>query len=302
MSHTLQIEYTDEFPTELKASAEKCLRDGIEFLENIPRPTAHPEIEFLTPNFPEMQFKIGENTWSHGLFSTKSMAGWCVIDYRSNGDLLINSTPCWTVAGVDVEIATTASIIFVLDQYFVKDKHPEQHLLRQIQYLDWLSGKDARAKSLVDQWEEHKSQQEQNDKDAQYQAQLQDKHYQQMRKYRFDTARRMPQWYVDKHGSEPQCQGAYLITTDGFVTGASEAWTYPDGIPATSSPLPQPNLAVTQVQTPSAPLPIPTPPPPMEPMEYISTTDQQAQVRSWQELHSNNVGTSTAGSCQDHDM
>ena len=68
----LQIKYADEFPEALKASAEKCLQDAIQYLESVPRPTALPEIEYLTPNWEKMQFIFGIDTWPHGLFSLTS--------------------------------------------------------------------------------------------------------------------------------------------------------------------------------------------------------------------------------------
>lgn len=220
----LQIEYTPEFPPELKAPAEGCLREAISFLESVPRPMAKPEIENLIPNFSEMKFLFGENIWSHGMFNAKSMKGWCNLSYKSSGDLLFNTSPAYTIANVDPELCTTASLVYVLDQYCVLGKHEEQHLVRQLQWLDSLASTNARAKSLLDEFEQHQQQQQEQDKEEAYKQQLELKRYLAARKRRYDEARRLPAWYVAKHESEPQCQGAYLITAGGYVTGTSEDW------------------------------------------------------------------------------
>ena len=150
----LEIEYHEELPVEFHSLAERSLRNGISFLESVPRPTGNPEIQFLTPDFSKMKFSFGNNCWPHGLFSKKTMAGWCVLSVKTSGDLLINSEPVVTVPNVDVEICTTASIVFVLDQYFLSVKSPELHLHQQLSYLDSLASSNAKVKSLLDRYEE----------------------------------------------------------------------------------------------------------------------------------------------------
>jgi hypothetical protein len=197
-ANVLNISFVDEFPDSLKASAEKCLREGIAFLEGIPRPTAS-DGEWLTPNFPELKFTFGENVWSHGLFSRESMAGFCVMDYRSNRELLINSKPCMTFLNVDAEICTVASVVFVLDQYFVKDKKPEQHLMRQLQYLDSIAAKNKSIKSIVDDYEQAQKDQAEVERQAAYKNQFVEKHRLQREQLRNSRYIRTPSWYWSKN-------------------------------------------------------------------------------------------------------
>ena len=281
----LQITFTDEFPEALKASAEKCLRDGITFLEGIPRP-ATPEIEYLTPDFENMKFQFGENVWSHGLFSTDTMAGWCVMDYRSNGELLINSTPCWTVLGVDPEIATTCSVVYVLDQYFVVNKNPEQHLLRQLQYLDSIAASNKAVRSLLDEYEQHLADQDQSAKDEWYSQQSEEKRYLQARKYAYDTALRIPLWFLERYQDSPQSlKGEFIVTQGGHPIGTHVEWRNGSLAPP---PIP-PNKAVANLHKPK------------ESKPFVVSDAEDKEIEGWLALYDAAMGRVPAGSCQDHD-
>jgi hypothetical protein len=286
MDDTLQIEFADEFPEALKASAGKCLQDAITFLEGIPRPTALPEIEYLTPNFSEMKFCFAEGAWPHGLFSVRSMKGWAVCSYKSSGDLLINSEPVVEVVNVDPNICTTASLVYMLDQYFHKYKRPEEHLLRQLQYLDSLAVNNKSIKSIVDDYEQHLAQQEQAQKDSDYKAELELKAYNRARKYAFDTACRTPLWWLQRWPDSPQSKkGEFLVTSGGIPIGTSDQWRNGE----LSPPAPAPNLAAQQVMS--------------QERQPFSLSDAAAEeAASWQRLYDSALGRTTASSCEDHDL
>lgn len=262
----LQIEYSPVFPAELEAPAAACLREAISFLESVPRPMAKPEIEYLTPNFSEMKFTFGENNWSHGLFSTRTGAGWCVLDYASNGSLQIESTPIRFIENVDPNICTTAGIVYVLDQLFYTRKHPELNLQRQLQWLDTLAPANAKVKSLLVEYGQQLQQQEEQEKQEAYKQQLQLKQYLWRQNLDERHALRIPAWYCDKWEDSPVCEGA-------VITGARA---------------PAPSKATAQLAEQS------------EPQPYRQLTVEE-QVEAFALMEAEALGQDTARVCEDYD-
>lgn len=209
----LNIEYADEFPPALQAPAEQCLQDAIAFLEGIPRPTALPDIQTLIPNWEEMRFTFAENAWPHGLFSRQSMKGFCVLAYKSSGDLLINTDPITEFVNVDPNICTTASCVYILDQYFVVNKNPEQHLHRQLSYLDSLAPTNAKVKSLLELYEEQQKAQAEAERMEAYYLQYPTKRKQRLQKQAADRALVTPAWWFVKYpDAKPDDYEATTVT------------------------------------------------------------------------------------------
>ena len=132
----INLKYDDSLPPELHDMATRSLHTAITFLDDQPRPTGIPAIEYFTPQWSQMQFIVGADTLPHGLFSSESMSGWCVLTVRTNGDMVLLTDPLTTVLNVDLELATTVAMVSILDGYFYQDVHFDRQLHRQLSYLD----------------------------------------------------------------------------------------------------------------------------------------------------------------------
>ncbi len=103
-----------------------------------------PPIESFIPDWEQMEFKIGGDTWARGLFSAKSMKGWAILSVRLNGDLVLMTDPLTTFPNQDLEVATTCSMVSILDGVFYPNVRFDRQLQRQLQYLDSIASDDAR--------------------------------------------------------------------------------------------------------------------------------------------------------------
>jgi len=141
----INLEYDDSLPPALHDMATRSLHAAITFLDDQPRPMGIPAIEYFTPQWSQMQFIVGADTLPHGLFSSESMSGWCVLTVRTNGDMVLLTDPLTTVLNVDLELATTVAMVSILDGYYYDGIHFDRQLHRQLSYLDSVaaSNKDA---------------------------------------------------------------------------------------------------------------------------------------------------------------
>lgn len=222
----LQIEFDESLPKEYHELAERALRTAIDYLDSQPRPKATPPIEDFIPEWEKLKFTIGADSWGHGMYSMKTMAGWCVVSIRLNGDCVFGLDNPITILNCDIELATVIQCVGMLDSYFYPGIDSDRQLRRQLEYVDSLSATDGRAKSLIDQLDQQQEEQAQADRDEAYNQQLEEKRYLQARKYRYDTSRRIPRWYLEKHGDAPQCQGEFIVTVGGYPVGTHKDWQH----------------------------------------------------------------------------
>ncbi len=109
----LQITFDESLPKEFHTLAERALRTAITFLDAQPRPK---EIEHHIPDWPAIEFKIGADTWGRGLYQSKTMEGWAIINVRLNGDCVFDKPgSAIVVQDVDLELATTVGCVGMLD-------------------------------------------------------------------------------------------------------------------------------------------------------------------------------------------
>ena len=219
----LNIQLHESLPSEYHEMAERSLRTAIDFLDSTPRPMTQPPIENFTPDWEKMQFTIGHIA-PGGRFRPSTMAGFAHLIFRISGDLVLESTPTKVIMNQDLEISNTCSMVSILDGLYYSGTDSDSQLVRQLQYLDSIAGNNKSVRSLLDDYEQQQAELEQAAREAAYKQQLQQKRYLAARKRTYDEARRMPDWYVAEHESEPQCKGSYLITTGGYVTSTSEDW------------------------------------------------------------------------------
>lgn len=284
MDQKLNITIDESLPAEHHAMAERSLRKAIEFLDNQPRPKGLPPIENYIPNWEEIKFVIGGDTWAHGLYSAQTMKGWCVINVRTDGRLVFDSPgAAITIENVDLELATTVSNLGMLDGYYYPNIDWGRQFHRQLQYVDSLAATDGRAKSLLDQLEEHQQQQEQAEKDQLYQQQWAEKNrlYFDRRKERWQL--RLPSWWCTKWIDHPICD-------------------VPHDTNRSTQPPTQENFK--QFQQP-VDLPPTQKPQPLE-LEDIPVGDHAAATSSWQRLWDAALNTEestcdTSTICEDHD-
>lgn len=247
----LQIEYDKNLAPEYHDLAKRSLENSIVFLEGIPRPAGYPESIFLTPDFEEMQFLAGNHTYPHGLFNRRTMKGWCVFTVRTNGDLVIDTTPPTTFTDCDIETSCTASLVYLLDQYFIDGTYPELHLSRQLAYLDSVASSNAKAKSLLDQYEQIQADKLEQEKQEAYKRQLAEK-----RRLYFENrykkwVSKVPAWYAAKYPDSPILDGPHEII--GASAPPSTNYTpprtqYQQVVTTTPTPAPPPELTAFQEQ------------------------------------------------------
>lgn len=277
----LNIQFDESLPVEHQAMAERSLRTAIDFLDSRPRPMAHPPIEFFTPDWEKMEFKIGGDTWARGLFSTKSMKGWCILTVRLNNDLVLMTDPLTTFLNQDLEVATTCSMVSTLDGAFYLGIHFDRQLQRQLQYLDSIAPENAKAKSLVDEYEEQQKAQAEAERYAAYKAQWPEKRRLQSEKHYRDTVSKVPAWYAAKYPNSPILDGPHEI-----IGASAPSPTYS----TTTTPL-QPVVTTT------APAPAPTPT--TSPYEKEIIAEQEAM---WNFIRSRSESCDTVcGSTEDFD-
>ncbi len=208
----LKIEFDKSLPVEHHAMAERSLRTAITFLDSQPRPMTQPPIESFIPDWEQMEFKIGGDTWARGLFSSLSMKGWCVLSVRLNGDLVLNTEPTpTTFPNQDLEVATTCSMVSILDGVYYLNVRFDRQLQRQLQWLDSIASDDARTKSLVDEFEEQQKAKAEAERYAAYKAQWPEKRRLQREKHYRDTVSKVPAWYAAKYPNSPILDGPHEI-------------------------------------------------------------------------------------------
>jgi hypothetical protein len=134
------LEIRDSLPLEYHDKVELWLETVLDFLMSVPRPQSKslPEIPQLIPDFTDIKFATCDHfNAPHGLFHRKDWHGYAVIPAKTNGDLLIETTPHLTLfMDQDVALASMVCWVHLLDQMFLAWKHPETHLYRQIQFLE----------------------------------------------------------------------------------------------------------------------------------------------------------------------
>ena len=223
MKEKLNITIDDECPDEIKANGIEWVEDVCTWLLSNPRTT-----DAIQPRFSEIKFTIKPCGFSRGIRNVHDGHGSVAIN--TGTDLKIDTGGKIVVIPTTQEIAFRANTCYLLSQLFRPDGYgkdsfrTEEHTHYQLMFLDRLAESNRTARSVVDDFEQIQADKIEQEKEEAYKRQLAEKRYLLARAHRYSTARRIPQWYLDRYPDAPQCQGKFLITSNGYVTGASEDW------------------------------------------------------------------------------
>jgi len=279
----LNLEFHETLPKEFHETAERSLRNAINFLDNQPRPKATPPIQNFVPDWGKLKFTIGE-IFPSGKYRPSTMEGWVHQIFRTNGDLVLDSEPLTTIMNVDLEIANTCHAVGHLDGVYYSGINTESQLTRQLQYLDSIAANNQSVRSLLDDYEQQQAEQEEVRKEFAYRQQYTEKQYQQTRKYKYDSARRIPRWYLEKYPNAPQCKGEFIVTVGGQPVGTHLDWEQAQLV------APPENEAIKQVQLPQEPR-----------SEPFALPEFEDQVQAFMQMQAAALGQTAAGTCEDGD-
>ena len=218
MTEQLNITIDDECPDEIKANGIAWVEDACNWLLSQPRTP-----DATQPRFSEIKITIKPCGFSRGLRDVRDGRGSVAID--TGTDLKFNILPSIIVIPTTQEIAFRGNAVYLLSQLFRPDGYSQdsfrwqEHLHYQLKFLDRLAESSKAARGAVDDFEQIQADKAEQEKAEQYKQQLEEKRYLQARKRAYDTALRVPSWYVDIHKDSPQLQRDYLITSGGAVIG-----------------------------------------------------------------------------------
>lgn len=218
MKERLNITIDDECPDEIKANGIEWVEDVCTWLLSNPRTT-----DAIQPRFSEIKFTIKPCGFSRGIRNVRDGHGSIAIN--TGTDLKIDTGGKIVVIPTTQEIAFRANTCYLLSQLFRPDGYSkdsfrtEEHTHYQLMFLDRLAESNRTARSVVDDFEQIQADRLEQEKEEAYKQQLEEKRYLAARKHAYDTAMRVPSWYVDLHKDAPQLQRDYLITSGGAVIG-----------------------------------------------------------------------------------